>query len=252
MRCPAALLTVLIAAQACWADFPDSRLGQADSAARDTGRPPDGLPPADAGRGPDTRRADHTARDSAITCVPDGFLECRSTRVLVRCLPTGKGTVEVDCGAFVCDGVLRRCNGCDPASPPSCKGTNLSTCTVDGLPQIVGCGAGCQDGACCTDADHDGSTTCAGDCNDGDVRVHPGQTGYFPSPSGGSFDFNCDGEAEPRYPDLVDCAGGSGGCAGSGWSGQVPACGAQGMYATCKKQGQNCVPEGAPRAQSCR
>jgi hypothetical protein len=67
----------------------------------------------------------------------------------------------------------------------------------------------------CPDKDKDGwpDSTCqgpAGDCNDDDAEVFPGQTKFFPIPIKGttSFDYDCSGVIEREsFPTIPDCPG---------------------------------------------
>ncbi len=88
-----------------------------------------------------------------------------------------------------------------------------------------------------TDHDDDGVTLEAGDCDDGDPDVHPGQRSYFTTPrADGSYDYDCSGADEPER------TASSSGCDVSfrpfecrlgtpGWrSSPAPACGDGGMW----------------------
>jgi len=75
------------------------------------------------------------------------------------------------------------------------------------------------------------------DCDDGDSRVNPSQSGYFSTPSygTGTFDYNCDGSLEKQWTDYGSCdSWGSsiGDCTlgDAGWHGSVPGCGQDGAY----------------------
>ena len=65
------------------------------------------------------------------------------------------------------------------------------------------------DSSCC-DCDGDGvqGDRCGGpDCDDDDEDVFPGQEKYFTDPSSRwGFDYDCDGDAEPKYAEPLDCS----------------------------------------------
>lgn len=90
--------------------------------------------------------------------------------------------------------------------------------------------------ACTGDAPSLGGTRDGGDCNDSDARVFPGQTQYFATPSfGGSFDFNCDGNALREKDTNAICYAPSGAYNGKwseGWEPRTPPCGALHCWAT--------------------
>lgn len=90
----------------------------------------------------------------------------------------------------------------------------------------------------CPDLDGDGESACAGDCHDGDKRVSAKQSAFFDVPyagsSGASFDYNCSGKAEPRYPSLGSCGTPPSCKMTEGWKDAVPTCGATGnLIASC-------------------
>jgi hypothetical protein len=180
-----------------------------------------------------------------LKCTPSAALWCTSDgKSLVRCSSTGAGTTTLSCGSSTCDPGLKRCTACDPAQPSTtCSGKYRVTCSSYGMPQNVYCSLGCQNGACCTDPDADGYSVCTGDCNEGAPNVHPNQTQYFTTTTGGTYDYDCDGQDEPQYSALVNCQPQPPGCTGEGWQGSVPACGTSGNWVTCKKQSSECVGE---------
>lgn len=93
----------------------------------------------------------------------------------------------------------------------------------------------------------------AGDCDDGDAEVHPGQAAYFALPSaGGSYDYDCDGVVELERPSLASgCAVAS--CDGEGWTAGVPACGDAGYLTHCVPYlGLGCGPWVVWQVQRCR
>ena len=202
----------------------------------------------------DVRPADKPRAD-LLKCTANAVQGCSAdSKSLVRCNASGVGTYLFSCGSYLCDALLKRCTGCDPAQPATCSGANRVTCSTMGLPQSAVCPLGCQNGSCCVDSDADGHSNCAGDCNNTNPDVHPGQTAYFAMPAGTSFDYNCDGKAEQQYG-LVSCQMDAAlNCIGSGWEGTVPACGASGNVLDCKKTGSTCIPTSQPYVftQACR
>jgi len=210
----------------CWADFPDSRF-EADAAVKpdaprqdsfswtDQGTVDDkGIiadkgthdtgPNQDKGPQPDTTpQPDKGPPPDTFTCTPNAFISCSAKDKLLSCNNSGDGTVEISCAPYDCNANI---------------------------------------GACCQNVDKDSHTDCAGDCNDNDPLVHPGQTAYQTTASSGSFDYDCDKTPEPEYPNLVNCHFDGGKCVGSGWTSQVPACGASGSLVPCVKQGSKCDP----------
>jgi len=247
----------------CWADFPDSRFNRDGSPWPDIIYP-DGQPPNPDGPVADGPLADGPLVDQPSTdfqpvdgpptegavpdlpltdggCTPGTFLQCNK-KILEKCNTTGTGIDSVNCAPGNCDPSLKRCDQCDPATAATCSGAALVSCTADGIEQSTTCNLGCQSGKCCVDGDSDGISDCGGDCNDNDSDVFPNQTAFFTSPSNGSFDYNCDNTVTQEHPDLVSCQVSGGSCTGSGWEGTtVPACGAVGSFATCKKQGSTCI-----------
>jgi hypothetical protein len=272
-----ALASVLLLAS-CWADFPESRLNQD----RATPKPEQGdLSRADLGLdGPRSEgpAADRTladvARDLArdqvavdqpktldvkISCTPGAFVACaNSNKDLHKCNAAGDGVLVIVCGAAnKCDSTLQRCTECNPASAPVCQGTELATCSTDGLYTLTPCSAGCKAGKCCVDADKDTVSDCSAppDCNDNNADVFPGQTKYFDLPitGGTSFDYNCNSTEEKESPDLVKCQFTGSSCSGEGWQGSVPACGQSGTWVTCVKNGGVCDETPQPaKKQRCR
>lgn len=103
------------------------------------------------------------------------------------------------------------------------------------------------------------------DCRDSNATVRPSQTSYYTTPISGStsYDYNCDGTSERRYPDPLSgstsCTLSRGACVGaSGWTGSVPACGANGQYSLCLPNclfgctPTYCTRQTVSRTQSCR
>lgn len=178
--------------------------------------------------------------DGQMSCGPKRFVSCLGLGGERMLICTPMGSREVDCRPGHCQPDLERCDQCDPADADHCEGDMLVSCTIDGIEQTTNCSLGCAVGACCTDGDGDGVTTCDGDCNDNDRNVHPGQSAYFDEASLGSFDYDCDTieELETNVR-LADCGDA---CVGTGWIDNVPDCGLPGTLATCLFQ----YPPGEP------
>lgn len=260
-----ALASSVLFLASCWADFPESRLNQDRAIPRpeqaDLSRPDLALDrPRIDGPVVDRARSD-LARDLArdqgvvdqpktldvkITCTPGAFVACaNSNKDLQKCNATGDGVVVIVCGAAnKCDTTLKRCTECNPASAPVCQGTDLATCSPDGLYAVTPCPAGCKAGKCCVDADKDTVSDCSSppDCNDGNASVFPGQSQFFDVPisGGASFDYNCNSNEEKEFPDLVQCQFSGSACSGEGWQATVPACGQSGTWVLCVKNGGVC------------
>jgi hypothetical protein len=107
----------------------------------------------------------------------------------------------------------------------------------------------------CVDADKDGVTPCAGDCDDADPNAYPGQTGFFSSPTKGksNYDYNCDTIEEMEGAQLVNCVRVGTDCQGDGWQGSIPGCGVQGVFIQCRASGQtSCSHDQSQKIQGCR
>jgi hypothetical protein len=269
MRGLAPITVMVLFLGACWAKFPDDRMAPDGSApTADVGQR-DATPAADQ-KGVDTVIKDTGPREGgqsdvrphdlfnipdAFNCTPGAFVQCVAKDQIQVCNKKGDGVDVESCAPFDCNPTAGRCNECDPNAPATCVGPNLVSCTAAGLPQTTPCPQGCQNGACCVDVDKDGHTDCAGDCDDNDPKVFPGQTAWqTTATSSGSFDYNCDSTEELQYPGPVSCQIDKGSCVGAGWEGAtVPACGKPGPLTTCKKQGNKCVTDATSQAtQGCR
>ena len=92
----------------------------------------------------------------------------------------------------------------------------------------------------------------AGDCDDGDADVHPGQTAFFALASaGGAYDYDCDGVIALERPSLASGCAAS--CDGEGWAASVPACGDAGYLTLCVPYlGLGCGPWVVWQVQRCR
>lgn len=264
-RWSSCVLPVLLAA--CWVDFPDSRMARPPDLRIDqTVSVPDlpVVPPGDARReaagdrgadiGSVDRRLVDLPRADQTSCAPGAFLACNG-KDMEKCNATGNGKVTVSCGPpGKCDSTAKRCDECDPKTyAPTCPtSTTLKTCSADGLFVTTTCAGGCQAGKCCVDADVDQYSTCTGDCNDGNKDVHPNQAAFFtaPIPGSSSYDYNCSNTEEKQWPNPVNCQVSGSTCVGDGWTGGVPACGQNGTWAACSKQG-SCVTTPSTKQQAC-
>ena len=221
---------------------------------------------------------DSGLRDGQL-CAPGAFLACKSQSQMLRCDALGTGTITVDCRPYNCDAASGRCGQCDPKAAPTCQGNELVSCTVDGLLLKTACPGGCTGTTCvgCAntayylDGDGDGygnpaqkQEACippAGyvanslDCDDADPAARPGQVAFFNVPTKGtkSFDYNCDKVDQQQDPALANCVSTAQGCQGDGWVGAIPACGQQGTFAKCNKQGSGpgCGMVTSNKLQSC-
>lgn len=112
------------------------------------------------------------------------------------------------------------------------------------------------------DQDMDGelpTATCGTDCNDKNNDVFSKQLKFFGSPystgfATSSFDYDCNGVEEPRFPDLGACTMVGGACALTpGWSSAIAPCGKTAKYITnCARFGDTCIPAQNDRVQQCR
>jgi hypothetical protein len=260
------LLVTALLLGACWASFPDERMepdgfapspdiGQADTKSDDDQGGGGDIGNQDTSGQPDVRPHDLLQIPDGFSCTPDEFIQCVAKDKAQVCNKNGDGVEVQSCAPFDCNATAGRCNECDPQAPPTCAGGELVSCTAAGLTQKTPCPQGCQNGACCTDVDKDGHTSCNGDCDDNNPKVFPGQTAWQTvATSSGSFDYNCDKTEEPQYPGPAACQMATGSCVGAGWQGSaVPACGKTGQLVTCKKQGNKCIPEPPSQGtQGCR
>ena len=136
------------------------------------------------------------------------------------------------------------------------------------VPQTGGPIVGCTPSAVCDHSnpddkdcdcylDHDKGGP---DCCASDPRVHPGQNGFFTSPTTcapdgavAAWDFNCDCKIDVQYNDKGDCAWGFLNCSTTtGFTSSV-ACGANGDYVKgCMNQVLSCSKSTMQLAQGCR
>ncbi len=75
---------------------------------------------------------------------------------------------------------------------------------------------------------------CATDCDDGDPKVHPGQTQFFTFHSElAEFDYDCNGIQEKRFTTVAVCQDGPSGCKFTeGWLEKVAGCGVTAKWVT--------------------
>lgn len=252
--------------QACWANFPEERFSSLDnqSASNNTGWSDmysgnssfrDASSPNDASKLLDTK---FNQRDQLLDiprlCTPNTFIQCEMlNQILVKCNSQGTGQTKVNCAPAKCDPTLQRCNECDPATPPTCQGFIMISCSADGILSKKNCYAGCSNNRCCNDLDNDNYTDCDGDCNDNNASVHPEQTKFFSTPYQGGYDYNCDGKEQPQFDTQAQCTFNLNSCSGDGWSGVPPACGQIGSYVHCERIGSSdkCREEITMKIQAC-
>jgi hypothetical protein len=193
---------------------------------------PDGLCAQPEDGEPGTECTDITACQAGLLCVeglcaasPDGFTMLDGGALDAGQTDGGAGGMACESRAECDDG-----DGCtiDLCVNNSCV-SELQDADLDGYASDRACGAG-------------------RDCNDMNDDVNPDHTTFHDTPhSGGgtgvdsqSFDWNCDGTIEGDRPRVVLSCSPDTGCAGEGWIGGVPECGASGDFGRC---GDGCTIE---------
>ncbi len=168
------------------------------------------------------------------------------------------------------DGNVVNGDGCNNDCTLSCRddmdcassATAAGSCSVSMcVPVAGGIGNACEWGAiaptltCYDDEDGDGfgtgpatlacgtrcfpgTTLLDGDCDDSDVRTHPGTRLFYAEQSnGGGWDFDCNG-ADVRFGGFrahsACTLSAAGRCTGGGWESSRPACGSEATYITCR------------------
>lgn len=138
------------------------------------------------------------------------------------------------------------CNDNSPCTTDECAPSGFCTYKVAG------------------DGDGDGfaSSTlgaCGKDCDDSDPLVSPDSGWYEKTRDAGagldgSFDWNCDGFAQPRWNTLwKGCNVSQGKCVGSGWATKIRGCGERGTYVNCFVSNGECASFDYPDSgQECR
>ena len=94
-----------------------------------------------------------------------------------------------------------------------------------------------------------------GDCNDSDPLVNSHQTMWFDKQGSNGWDYNCDGNDEYEYVDMLSCSIWNFACDTSTqkWSGgSLPDCGQTAPYGTCQSGFLSCNGQDlGMRVQSC-
>ncbi len=136
------------------------------------------------------------------------------------------GSAAVKPGAVeTCDGIDNDCNGTE--DDQGAVGCTTYYVDADG----DGYGDDSTSGACYCDATGSYTVTNNDDCYDGDSAASPSQTGYFTYDRGdGSFDWDCNGAQDKRYPDGFSCTLLCIGDETPGWESGVPSCGSKGTW----------------------
>ena len=197
------------------------------------------------------------------TCVVTGGVVCPERPTcdrLVGCDPA-LGCVYEPLEEL-CDGVDQDCDGAVDEGAGLLCGADVDEDgfgTPDGA--VVSCESTCPDGASADVRDCWDGPRSAPFGPPGPQLANPAQMTWFLEPRGdgsGSFDWNCDGLEEPRWPDLYDgtCDAARGACRPqSGWTvGFVPPCGeTRHAFIACNNGfGGTCVPVMSNERQPCR
>jgi len=141
--------------------------------------------------------------------------------------PTGYVANSSDCDdidASRSPGASEYCNAIDD----DCDGTVDESSAVDASAWYIdsdgdGYGNSGSTTAACTQPT--GYVSNATDCLDTNSSVYPGQATYYATNRGdGSFDYNCDGTEEMRWPVTADS------CVTEGWHSLIPTCGASAIF----------------------
>jgi hypothetical protein len=118
-------------------------------------------------------------------------------------------------------------------------------------PDVVTVEASVPPSQCDRDGDKHEDPACGGDdCCDHDARSFPGQKGFFAAADNcGSFDYDCNGKAEPETG-KVSCRAGFFQCSGDGFAADT-ACGVEATFNTCSWSMFACEQGEQKRTQRC-
>ncbi len=190
----------------------------------------------------------------------DGEMRCRCkpqnlyrAELLGDCDDTNPNISPGD--SEVCGGGDENCDGkVDEENASDCKGYY-----IDG--DEDGFGAG-PVGRCLCAPEHPYVSLRSDDCCDSDANARPTQTEFFDHANAcGGWDWNCDANAELRWPQRIDCGSPNAGCPTTrkGWSplaSGIPSCGGEKRFcSSCYKLGGSCLPDSGScgqRKQECR
>lgn len=205
---------------------------------------------------------------TAVTCTDDG-----NACTIESCDPSsgtcvtdtrtndtdGDGHYAMACGGDDCndsDGTIHPgapevCNGgvdddCDPSTAEGAPTMYYADCdrdtyAEDGAEIASSCGTPTSPPAACATG---GWAVRTGDCDDAEPLAHPGQTAWFTTPHGTSYDYDCNGRSEYQYLysttvpactyDILR------GCSGAAYYASRPACGRANQLGTCGGLGRTC------------
>jgi cysteine-rich repeat protein len=162
-----------------------------------------------------------------------------------------------------CDGIDNDCD--ERRDEDAVKAECFPDRDRDGYPEQAGGMMACSCPAGTRPPRADGEWDCWDDPEKGGNDVHPAQLAYFGEPYDGpcasgngnckSFDYDCSGMATPFYgagPAMCNVLGSGLTCSGEGYSGAVPACGANANYLICESRGLlSCNSKTETRRQVC-
>jgi len=203
-------------------------------------------------------------RPNAMATIESANLSCGDTREARASEPTtdcndGAASIRPGVSELPGDEVDQNCDGRETCYADADRdGYRASTATVTSTD--LSCSAAGE-----------ARSSVAIDCNDNDERFRPNQTAWFDAAVGGSWDYNCNGDADREVTctgvsptagcsrcllsicrDPSDCPCRTGGLYG-GWTGtSLPACGASATYSECVGDFASCSRRSSTRRQRCR